>query len=405
MKRLSRKALSLEQSQTLALFARAKKMKSEGIDVVSLTAGEPDFPTPEPIKQAAIEAIRSNFTKYTANQGIIELREAVAKKLKRDSGLDFSPAEILVSSGAKHSVYNALAAIVNGGDEVIIPSPYWVSYPEMVKLVDGNPVIVKTSASSGFKMSAKQLRKAITKRTKAMIFNSPCNPTGVVYTPEEIAAIADVVRKAGIYVISDEIYEYVIYGSAKHSSMGALPGMRDLVLTVNGVSKAYSMTGWRIGFLAGNKQIIEQAEKVQGQVTSNASSVSQKAALAAMTFDLMPEVERMVGEFDRRRNRFMELLGKIEGLGFIVPDGAFYLYVDVGAFEGGTWEEGRVTDSEAISEFLLKKYLVAAVPGTGFGNKHWMRLSYACSMEELEKGAERLRFGLGELSELAAKKR
>ncbi|MBF8247232.1 MAG: Aminotransferase, partial [Bacteroidetes bacterium] len=270
MRPLSKKIANIEGSATMRLFTRAKKMKAEGIDVVSLTAGEPDFPTPQLIKDAGIKAIQENFTKYTPNQGIPELLKAVAEKFRRDNNLNFEPGQILVSCGAKHSLYNALQALCSRGDEVIIPAPYWVSYPEMTKLVDAVPVIVKTSQANHFKMTPVQLKKAITKKTKLMIFCSPSNPTGAVYTREEIEGLAEVVRKTGIYVISDEIYEKVIYDGMHHVSFGSIDSVKDQVVTVNGVSKAYSMTGWRIGFLGARKDIAEAAEKVQSQITSNA---------------------------------------------------------------------------------------------------------------------------------------
>jgi aspartate aminotransferase len=270
---LSKKVAAVEESQTLALSARARKMRDEGIDVVSLTAGEPDFPTPQPIKDAAIRAINENFTKYTSNQGITELLRAIAGKFEKDNDLHFDPSEILVSSGAKHSLFNALQAICDRGDEVIIPAPYWVSYPMMVKLVDATPVIVQTSADKDFKITPAQLRKAITKKTKVLMFCSPSNPTGVVYTPEEIYDLAEVVAKAGIYVVSDELYEKIIYDGFQHVSIGSVDPIRDQVVTVNGVSKVYSMTGWRIGYLGARRDIVRAAEKVQSQMTSNASSI------------------------------------------------------------------------------------------------------------------------------------
>ncbi|MBI3005780.1 MAG: pyridoxal phosphate-dependent aminotransferase [Ignavibacteriales bacterium] len=398
MRPLSKKLSAIERSQTMMLFARAKKMKADGIDVVSLTAGEPDFPTPQTIKDAAIKAINENFTKYTANQGIPELLKAVAEKFQRDNNLRFEPSQILVSSGAKHSLYNSLQAICNRGDEVVIPAPYWVSYPEMTKLVDAVPVIVKTSPANQFKMTPSQLKKAITRKTKAMILCSPSNPTGAVYTKEEILAIADVVESSGIYVISDEIYEKVVYDGLKHFSIGSVESVRDQVITVNGVSKAYSMTGWRIGFLGARGDITEAADKVQSQITSNANAIAQKAAYAALCGNLDGEVSAMVTEFDRRRHFLVSEFQKIAGLEFIYPRGAFYIFANVRNFLNKSANGSRIKTADDLCEHLLTKHLVATVPGSGFGAKDWVRMSYACSMADLQKAVERLHRALGELS-------
>ncbi|HLF20833.1 MAG TPA: pyridoxal phosphate-dependent aminotransferase [Bacteroidota bacterium] len=397
MRPLSKKLSSIERSQTMMLFARAKKMKAEGIDVVSLTAGEPDFPTPQIIKDAGIKAIQENFTKYTANQGIPELLKAVAEKFRRDNNLEFEASQILVSCGAKHSLYNALQAVCNRGDEVVIPAPYWVSYPEMTKLVDATPVIVKTSQDNQFKITPAQLKKAITKKTKAMIFCSPSNPTGAVYTKEEIIAIAEVVKSSGIYVISDEIYEKVIYDGLSHFSMGSIDAVRDQVITVNGVSKAYSMTGWRIGFLGARKDITEAAEKVQSQITSNANSIAQKAAYAALCNNLDGEVKAMVQEFDRRRHYLISEFQKINGLQFIYPRGAFYVFANFRNFLNKSVNGTKMKTADELCEHLLTKHLIATVPGSGFGAKDWVRMSYACSMADLQKATERLHRALGGL--------
>jgi len=396
MRPLSKKVSGVERSQTLLLFARAKKMRAEGIDVVSLTAGEPDFPTPAAVKEAGIRAIKENFTKYTANQGIPELLRAIAEKFRRDNNLDFDPSQILVSSGAKHALYNALQAICNPGDEVIIPSPYWVSYPEMVKLVGATPVIVRTRASDQFKISPAQLRKAVTRKSKLFIFCSPSNPTGVVYTREEIEGLARVIAQAGLYVISDEIYEKIIYDGMSHFSMGSLPSVRDLVVTVNGVSKAFSMTGWRIGFLGANRDLASAAEKVQGQITSNASSISQRAALAALTSGLDGEVHAMVEEFARRRKFLCGAFDQMN-VEYIKPHGAFYIFARVKPILGGKKAQGTIDTTDALSEYLLNSWRVALVPGGGFGAKDWVRISYACSMQDLEKAAERLQKAFAEL--------
>lgn len=396
MLKLSKKVASIEKSKTLLLTAIARQMQSEGIDVVSLTAGEPDFPTPEFVKQAAIRAIEENFTKYTANEGILDLRKAIAEKLRRDNNLHFDPSQILVSCGAKHSIYNALQAICNRGDEVIILSPYWVSYPDIVKLVDGVPIVVQASGSNNGKVGARQLRQAISKRTKALIFNSPCNPSGVIYSQDEIAEIAEVVEETGIFVISDEIYEKVIYDDAKHFSIGSIHEIRDQVVTVNGVSKAYSMTGWRIGYLGAHEEITAAAEKIQSQVTSNASSISQRAALAALTSSEGPTRE-MVKEFKRRRDFLCRELGSIEGIECPVPRGAFYVFPNVKALLRKSFKGKKISTADDLSEYFLKECHVATVPGTAFGSKDHIRMSYACSMEDLQKAAARLRDGINKL--------
>lgn len=396
VKSLSKKVARAEASQTLALTALAKKLKSEGVDVVSLTAGEPDFPTPRHIKDAAIKAIEDNFTKYTINAGIPELRTAIVEKLKRDNGITVSAARILVSNGAKHSIFNALQAICNKNDEVIIPAPYWVSYPEMVKLVDGIPVILKTTEKTDFKITAAQLKKAITKKTKALILCSPSNPTGSVYTPDELKAIAKIIHSSGIYVIADEIYEKVIYDGAVHFSLGSLPEISEQVITVNGVSKAYSMTGWRIGFLAAAQSVVDAAEKVQSQVTSGPNSIAQKAAHAAFAGN-DDEVRKMTAEFKHRRDYIHAALTAIPGVTSTMPGGAFYLFPNVSSFYGKSYNGFKVKNSDDMAQYLIKEAQVVTVPGSGFGANNNIRLSYACSMQELEKAASRMKDALAKL--------
>jgi aspartate aminotransferase len=392
---LSRKALSIEESKTLALSARARKMKAEGIDVVSLTAGEPDFTTPQIVKDAGIRAINENFTKYTANAGIPELLKAIARKFQVENNLMFDPSQIIVSNGAKHSIYNALQVLCNRGDEVLIPSPYWVSYPEMVKLVDAIPIVVKTSETNQFKMTPAQLKKHLTKKTKALILNSPCNPTGAVYSQEELEAFGAVLAKNQVFVISDEIYEKVVYDGQSHFSIGSIPEMRDKVVTINGVSKAYSMTGWRIGYAGASRAIVEAMDKIQGQITSNASSVSQRAALAALTNDLSVEIQGMVGQFDQRRRFLISAFDALKGISYVDPKGAFYLFFNVKQYLKKSVDGMRINNADDLCEYLLVRHNVAMVPGTTFGDAHWVRISYACSMGELEKGVERIRLGLG----------
>ncbi len=395
---ISRKISRLSESQTMALAAKAGRMKADGIDVVSLTAGEPDFPTPHLIKEAGIKAIQANFTKYTANQGIVELRQAIAAKLRYDNRIPVDASQVLVSSGAKHSIYNALLSVCDRGDEIIIPAPYWVSYPEMAKLVDAVPVIVNTSSANQFKITPAQLKKAITKKTKVFILCSPSNPTGAVYTQSEIEALAAVVKKSGIFVLSDEIYEKVIYDGLEHFSIGSIDDVRDQVITINGHSKVFSMTGWRIGYMAARQDIVQAAEKIQSQTTSNASSISQKAALAALTNDLSAEVKTMVAEFDRRRKFLISELDKVPHLTYIYPKGSFTLFVNVKPFLKSRINGKVIGTSDALCDYFLNDHNVAMVPGTGFGAPEWIRLSYACSMDDLQKAVRRLQNGFAELA-------
>ncbi|MCS7229052.1 MAG: pyridoxal phosphate-dependent aminotransferase [Candidatus Kryptonium sp.] len=395
MLKLSEKILNLPESETLRISAIAKNMKAQGIDVVSLSAGEPDFPTPEHIKEAAIQAIRENFTKYTQNQGIPELINAIIEKFRRDNNIEYKPNEILVSNGGKHSIFNALQAICNPGDEVIIPAPYWVSYPPMVALADAVPVILKTDISTNFKIVPDQLKEAITKKTKALILNSPSNPTGTVYTEDEIRQIAEVVYEKNIFVISDEIYEKILY-EGKHFSMASIKELRDLVITVNGVSKAYAMTGWRIGYLGAKEEIVKLANKIQGQMTSNACSISQKAALAALTGTQEP-VKKMVNEFKIRRDFICSELKQIPDIEIFVPSGAFYVFPKVSAYYGRSYNGMVIRNSNDFCEFLLKEEKLAIVPGEAFGMDECVRISYAASMEDLMKGVERFKRAIEKL--------
>lgn len=396
MKSLSRVVDKTEASQTLALTALAKKLYAEGVDVVTLTAGEPDFPTPFHVKEAAKKAIEDNRTTYTQNAGIPELRKAIAEKFQKDNNLFFSPDQILVSNGAKHSLYNTLKAICNDGDEVIIPAPYWVSYPQMVALVDAIPVVVPTREENEFKLTPDELSEAITDKTKALLFCTPSNPTGSVYSRKELEDLAKVVAEHEIYVVADEIYEKVIYDGAEHFSIGSVPAIRDFVITVNGFSKAYSMTGWRIGFLGARQGIVTNAEKVQGQVTSNASSISQYATLAALAGP-EDELRSMAAEFRRRRDFIHGEVTSIEGISCIKPKGAFYIFPNVSAYYGRTFKGKKIESGDDIAQFLLDEERVVVVPGSGFGAMDHLRISYACSMSELERAAERLNRGFKKL--------
>ncbi len=394
---VSRKLQQVEESQTLALSAKARKMKESGIDVVSLTAGEPDFPTPRHVKEAAIKAIEGDFTHYTANQGIAELLKAIVKKFAQENDLHFEPSQILVSTGAKNSIFNALQAICNKGDEVVMFSPYWVSYPEMVKIADATPVIVPTTVENGFKPDMRRLRQVINQNTKALILNSPGNPTGAVYTASEIEDIARMVRDAGIYVISDEIYEKVIYDGNRHVSIGALKTVRDQVITVNGVSKAFAMTGWRIGYMGGPAPVMELAARIQSQATSNATSISQKATVAALNGS-QDDVAMMVKEFVRRRDHVVESLSSIQGVAVSSPGGAFYVFFGLKNFYGRRYKGELIKNSADMARYLLEHHHVAMVPGIAFGADDCMRMSFACSMADLDKGLGRIRSGLEQLA-------
>ncbi|MBI4535265.1 MAG: pyridoxal phosphate-dependent aminotransferase [Ignavibacteriae bacterium] len=394
---LSRKVQGVEESQTLALSAKARSMKEAGVDVISLTAGEPDFPTPRHVKEAAIKAIEANFTHYTANQGIPELLDAIVKKFGEDNDLHFETNQILVSSGAKQSIFNALQAICNKGDEVVIISPFWVSYPEMVKLADATPVIVKTCADDGFRVDRRRLRQSIHPKTKALIINSPGNPTGVVYTRSEMEDIAAIVKETGIFVITDEIYEKVIYDGSRHFSLGSIKSIRDQVITINGVSKAYAMTGWRIGFMGGPAKVMEEAAKVQSQVTSNPNSIAQKATVAAL-LGPTSDLEMMVREFHRRRDLVYKSLSSIPYLGVQPPGGAFYFLFDIQKYYGKRFKNQLIKNSNDMARYLLEHHHVALVPGVAFGADDCLRMSYACSMTDLEKGVNRIKQGLEALA-------
>ena len=393
---LSRKVQQVEESQTLALTAKAKQLKDSGVDVVSLTAGEPDFPTPRHVKEAAIKAIEADFTHYTASHGTPELIDAVIRKFSADNDLHFPPSQILVSAGAKHSIYNALQAICNKGDEVIILSPYWLSYPEMVRLADGTPVIVNTAFDDGFRPDIKRISRAITPRTKAIIFNSPSNPTGVVYTQSDLEEIASVIKGSGIYVISDEIYEKILYDGRSHFSIGSMKSIRDQVITVNGVSKAYAMTGWRIGYMGGPPAVIELARRVQSQATSNPTSISQKATVAALCGS-QTDVETMVTEFHRRRDAVVEALSSIRGVSVFKPGGAFYIFFSIRPFFSRKYRDITIKNSSDMATYFLEQYHVALVPGLPFGSDDFLRMSYACSMRELVEGTQRIRSALEQL--------
>ncbi|MBI4680596.1 MAG: pyridoxal phosphate-dependent aminotransferase [Nitrospirae bacterium] len=379
--RLTKRVIDIAPSATLGITSRAKKMRESGIDVVSFGAGEPDFDTPSHIKEAAINAINKGSTKYTPSTGIPELKKAIAEKFQKDNDLNYEPSQIVVSCGAKHSIYNVLQVLCEEGDEVIIPSPYWVSYPEMVKLAGATPVIVDTLQENNFKLTEKMLLAAISENTRVIILNSPSNPTGCVYSLDEIKMVCEIAKGEGIYVISDEIYEKLVYEDNKHYSIGSLgKAIYDLTITVNGVSKSYAMTGWRIGYIGAPKEIAGAISNLQDHSTSNPASISQMAALAAITGD-QSCVENMRKEFDKRRGYMIRRLNGIPGLLCTNPGGAFYAFCDISDLG---------MDSITFSNELLEKNNVAVVPGDGFGWDSHIRLSFAASEDNIKKGLDRL---------------
>jgi len=387
--KLSVRAKSIGASPTLALDAKTKALIKEGVDVISFGVGEPDFDTPDHIKEAAIEAIDAGFTKYTPASGIPELREAICSKFKKDNNLEYKPSQILVSCGAKHSIYNAVQVLCDDGDEVIVPAPYWVSYPEMVNLAGGKPVILPTSIETGFKITAKQLEESLTPKTSLLILNTPSNPTGAIYTREELEEIADVCVKHNIAVISDEIYEKLIYEGEHVSFASISPQVKDITITVNGVSKAYSMTGWRIGYAAGPGDVIEAMGNLQSHSTSNATSISQKAALAGLLGPQEP-LEAMRIEFNKRRDYMVSRLNDMPGVKCLTPPGAFYVYPDVSAIIGRKLAGQTVTNDSVLADILLEDARIAVVPGAAFGTEGNLRFSYATSMGKIEEGLDRL---------------
>jgi aspartate aminotransferase len=377
--------------------AKAKQMQAEGIDVVNFGAGEPDFDTPQHIKDAAIKSLQSGFTKYTPVSGTLDLRKAICEKLKKDNGLDCAPSSVIVSLGAKHSIYNAVLATVEPGDEVIIPAPYWVSYPEIVGLAGAKPVYVETDESTGFTASIDQLRATVTPKTRMLILNSPSNPTGGVYDRTRIAEIARLAVEKGFYVLSDEIYEKIIYDGREHVSIASLgPEIKKLTITVNGFSKAYSMTGWRLGYVAAEKEIIDAMEAIQSHSASNMVSFTQPAAVAALAGP-RSVVDEMVAEFDRRRRYIVERLSSIDGITCAMPGGAFYVFPNVSGLFGKSHEEKRIDGSAAFESFALDVARAALNAGSGFGADDYVRLSYATSMANIEKGLDRLEEALSKL--------
>jgi len=398
MNQLSDRLNSLSPSETLAMSQKSNELKAQGIDVINMSVGEPDFNTPDHIKEAAKKAVDDNFSRYSPVPGYPALRDAIVAKLKKENGLDYTPAQILCSNGAKQSVCNVLMALIGSGDEVIIPAPYWVSYPEMVKLAEGTNVIVSAGIEQDFKITPAQLEAAITPRTKALILCSPSNPTGSVYSKEELAGLAAVLAKyPQVVIIADEIYEHINY-IGQHESIAQFQEVRDRVVIVNGVSKAYAMTGWRIGFIAGPQWIVSACNKLQGQYTSGPCSVSQKAAEAAYVGDQQP-VEDMRQAFERRRDLIVKLAKEIPGFEVNVPQGAFYLFPKCDSYFGKSTAEGRkVTDSGELAMYLLEVGHVACVGGAAFGAPDCIRMSYATSDENIVEAMRRIKEALSKLA-------
>ena len=390
MTKLSDRLNRLAPSATLAMSQKSGEMKAQGIDVINMSVGEPDFNTPDHIKEAAKKAIDENYSRYSPVPGYIELRKAIAEKLKKENGLEYSTNEILVSNGAKQSVCNTVMALVNDGEEVIIPAPYWVSYPQMVKLAGGEPVIVETGFEQNFKMTPEQLEAAITPKTRMLILCSPSNPTGSVYSEEELRGLAEVIKRhEGLYVLADEIYEHINY-VGKHSSIAHIEGMRERTIIVNGVSKAYAMTGWRIGFIAAPEWIVKGCNKLQGQYTSGPCSVSQKAAEAAYTTS-QECVETMRKAFERRRDLIVELAKDIPGLEVNKPEGAFYLFPKCSSFFGKSYNGKKIENSTELAMFLLEVGHVATVGGDAFGDPYCFRMSYATSDDNIREAMKRIK--------------
>lgn len=396
MAELSNRLNRLAPSQTLAMSQKSGEMKAQGIDVINMSVGEPDFNTPDHIKEAAKKAIDDNFSRYSPVPGYMDLRKAIVAKLKNENHLDYATSEILVSNGAKQSVCNTVMALVNDGEEVIIPAPYWVSYPQMVKLAGGTPVIVNAGFEQEFMMTPEQLEAAITPKTRMLILCSPSNPTGSVYTKDELAALAEVIKRhEGMYVLADEIYEHINY-VGKHESIAQFPGMKERTIIVNGVSKAYAMTGWRIGFIAAPEWIVKGCNKLQGQYTSGPCSVSQKAAEAAYTTS-QECVEAMRKAFERRRDLIVSLAKEIPGLEVNCPQGAFYLFPKCSGFYGKSYEGKTISNSTDLAMFLLEEGHVATVGGDAFGDPDCFRMSYATSDDNIREAMRRIKETLAKL--------
>jgi aspartate aminotransferase len=391
--RLSRMA----ESATIKMASLARELKAQGHNVISLSLGEPDFDTPDHIKEAAKKALDDGYTKYTPVPGLLELREAVCTKLKRDNNIEVTPNQVVVSNGAKQSIANVFLSLLNPGDEVLILAPFWVSYSEIIKLAEGKPVILPSTIEEDYKVSAAKIEAAITDRTKAILYSSPCNPTGSVYSYDELKAIAEVVtRHENIHIVADEIYEYINFSEEGHISIGSFPEVADRVITVNGFSKGFAMTGWRLGYMAAPQAIAKACAKIQGQVTSGATAFGQKAAAYALLADMTP-TDNMRAAFLKRRNMMIELLQEIPGMQVNEPKGAFYIFPNISAFFGKQHENGTIQNADDFCEYLLHKSYVAVVTGKAFGAPNCFRISYASSEEELREAVSRMKKALAEL--------
>lgn len=387
---LSKKVQKIEPSVTLAITAKAKEMKENGIDVISFGAGEPDFNTPENIIKAAIKAMQDGNTKYTSVNGILPLREAICKKFRDDNNLEYKPSQIVVSTGAKQSLANAFLAILNPDDEVIVPNPYWVSYPELIRLADGKPVFVEGDEASSYKFNKENLEKAVTEKTKAIILNSPNNPTGTIYTKEELIEIAEFAKKYDLIIVSDEMYEKLIYDGKKHISIASISSdAYERTIVINGLSKSYAMTGWRLGYCGATEKLAKIMTNVQSHMTSNVCSITQYAAIEALNGP-QDKVNEMILEFEKRRNYMEKTLEEINGLSIIKPEGAFYIMINIDKCLGKEIDGEIIKDSMDFSAKLLEHEKVAVIPGKAFGLDNYVRVSYATSMELIEKGLERI---------------
>lgn len=387
---LSRKAQAIEPSLTLAITAKAKEMKEKGIDVISFSAGEPDFNTPKNIINAAIKAMEDGNTKYTSVNGILQLREAICKKFKDDNGLEYNPSQIVVSTGAKQSLANTFLAILNAGDEVIVSTPYWVSYPELIKLADGKPVFVEGDEKSNYKFTKENLEKAVTAKTKAIVLNTPNNPTGTIYNKEELEVIADFAKKYDIIIISDEMYEKLIYDNENHISIASLSkDAYERTIVINGLSKSYAMTGWRIGYCAASEKIAKLMISIQSHVTSNVCSITQYAALEALNGP-QDEITKMINEFEKRRNYMINRIESIDNLSIVKPKGAFYIMINIENCLGKEINGKILNDSMEFCASLLENEKLAVIPGKAFGLNNYIRVSYATSMEAIKEGLNRI---------------
>ena len=397
MIQLSERLMAMEESATIAMSRKSRELKAEGKDIISLSLGEPDFFTPQFIKDAALDAMNNNFTLYTPVPGYDDLRESISEKFKRDNNLTYTKEQIVVSTGAKQSIANVVLSIIGPGDEVIVPAPYWVSYVEIVKVAEGTPVIINAGIENDFKINGAQLEAAITPRTKMMVFSTPCNPTGSVYTKEELKDLAAVlVKYPHIVVISDEIYEHINF-IGKHESLAQFPEIYNQVVTVNGVSKAWAMTGWRLGYIGAPKLIADACTKVQGQFTSGTCSITQKAAIAAMKADPIV-LKDMISAFNNRRKLVLAALDKIEGVHANVPVGAFYVFPDISAFFGKSYNDFKINNADDLCLYLLSEALVALVTGDAFGDANCIRISYAASEETLTEAMSRIKIALEKLN-------